>query len=173
MFEAAIPMTAEDLLTTLHGWAAGGASSPRGPRGITVISISVARSGTPSRAYVFRPRWKGRFQRSKRQSRTDGPQRQAFQWHKAVCFGDATNEVFRRLHLRPLGTNQSEDHRLVIRDVPEWCKRARPIIVVFEEKSRCTGALENRPGNWLIVALDEPTAFLVASMRRSRRKIPP
>src|SRR6266702_4008633 len=90
-------------------------------------------------------------------------ERQAFQRHKAVCFRDATNEVFRRLRLWPLGADQSEDHRLVVRDVPEGCKRARPIVVVFEEKSRCTDALENRPGNWLIVAFDEPTAFLVAT----------
>ena len=76
---------------------------------------------------------------------------------------DATNEVFRCLRLWPLGADQSEDHRLVVWDVPERCKRARPIVVVFEEKPRCTDAPENRPGNWLIVALDEPTAFLVAS----------
>src|SRR6516225_10280418 len=36
------------------------------------MSISVVLSRTPSRAYVFRRRWKGRFQRSKRQSRTAG-----------------------------------------------------------------------------------------------------
>ena len=67
--------------------------------------------------------------------------------------------------MRPLGADQSEDHRLVVRDVPEWGKRARPIVVVFEEKPGCTYALENRPGNWLIVALDEPTAFLVTTTK--------
>src|SRR5215831_9468724 len=90
-------------------------------------------------------------------------ERQAFQRHKAACFHDATNEVFRRLHLRPLGADQSEDHQLFVWDVPERCKRARPIIVVFEEKPHRTDALEKRPGNWLIVARDEPTAFLVAT----------
>src|SRR5262249_7359994 len=70
---------------------------------------------------------------------------------------------FRRLRLRPLGADQSEDHRLVVWDVPQRCKRARPIIVVFEQKPRCTDALENRPRNRLIVARDEPTAFLVAT----------
>src|SRR6516225_2172146 len=83
--------------------------------------------------------------------------------HKAVCLHDATNEVFGRFHLRPLGADQSEDHYLIIWDVPEGCKRARPIVVVFEEKPRCTDALENRSGDWLIVAFDEPTAFLVAT----------
>src|SRR5262245_24499921 len=90
-------------------------------------------------------------------------ERQAFQRHKAARLRDATNEVFRRLHLRPLGADQSEDHRLVIRDVPQRCERARPLIVVFEQKPRCTDALENRPGNRLIVARDEPTTFLVAT----------
>src|SRR5262245_3491126 len=90
-------------------------------------------------------------------------ERQAFQRHEAACFRDATNEVFRRLRLRPLGANQSKDHRLVVGDVPQRCKRARALIVVFEEKPRCTDALENRPGNWLIVARDEPTALLVAA----------
>jgi len=90
-------------------------------------------------------------------------ERQAFQRHEAACFRDATNEVFRRLRLRPLGADQSENHRLVVRDVPQRCKRARPLIVVFEEKPRCTDALENRPGNRLIVARDEPTALLVAT----------
>src|SRR5262249_15212407 len=90
-------------------------------------------------------------------------ERQAFQRHKAARLRDATDEVFRRLHLRPLGADQPEDHHLVIRDMPERCKRARPIVVVFEEKPRCTDALENRPGNRLLVALDEPTAFLVAT----------
>src|SRR5262249_16679490 len=51
-------------------------------------------------------------------------ERQAFQRHKAACLRDATNEVFRRLHLRPLGADQSEDHCLVIRDVPQRCERA-------------------------------------------------
>ena len=36
------------------------------------MSISVVLSRTPSRAYVFRRRWKGRFQQSRRQSRTAG-----------------------------------------------------------------------------------------------------
>src|SRR6266581_2101587 len=90
-------------------------------------------------------------------------ERQAFQRHKAACFHDATNEIFRRLRLPPLGADQSENHRLVVWDVPQRCKRARPLIVVFEEKPRCTDALENRPGNWLIVTRDEPTAFLVAT----------
>jgi hypothetical protein len=57
-------------VSDLH--ASAGRFSPRGSGGITVISISVALSRTPSRAYVFRPQWKGRFQRSKRQSRTEG-----------------------------------------------------------------------------------------------------
>ena len=73
------------------------------------------------------------------------------------------DEVFRRLNLWPLGADQSEDHHLVVWNVPERCKRARPIVVVFQEKPRCTDALKNRPGNWLIVSLDEPTAFLVAT----------
>src|SRR5215831_16581791 len=90
-------------------------------------------------------------------------ERQAFQRHKAACFRNATNEVFRRLRLPPLGADQSEDHRFVVRDVPQRCKRPRSLIVVFEEKPRCTDALENRPGDWLIVARDEPTAFLVAT----------
>jgi hypothetical protein len=76
---------------------------------------------------------------------------------------DATDEVFRRFHLQPFGTDQSEDHYLIIWDVSERFKRARPIVIVFEEKPGCTGALENRPGDWLIVAFDEPTAFLVAA----------
>ena len=63
-------------------------------------------------------------------------ERQAFQRHEAARFHDATNEVFRRLRLRPLGADQSENHRLVVRDVPQRRKRARPLIVVFEEKPR-------------------------------------
>src|SRR5215475_10247548 len=59
-------------------------------------------------------------------------ERQAFQRHKAARLRDATDEVFRCLDLRPLGADQSEDHHLVIRDMPERRKRARPIIVVFE-----------------------------------------
>src|SRR6059058_1618247 len=90
-------------------------------------------------------------------------ERQAFQRHEAGCLRDAADEVFRRLHLRPLGADQSEDHHLVVRDVPERCERARPIIVVFEQKPCCSDALENRPGNRLIVAFDQPTAFLVAT----------
>src|SRR5262252_7002128 len=90
-------------------------------------------------------------------------ERQAFQRHKAACFRNATNEVFQRLRLPPLGADQSENHRLVVWDVPQRCKRARPLIVVFEEKPCCTDALENRPGNRLIVARDEPTALLVAT----------
>ena len=76
--------------------------------------------------------------------------------------------MFRRLHLRLLGADQSEDHRLVVWDVPEGCKRARPIVVVFEEKPRCADALKNRSGNWLIVALDEPTPFLIATTEVDR-----
>jgi hypothetical protein len=89
-------------------------------------------------------------------------ERRAFQWHKAVCFRDATNEVFRGLHLRPLGTNQSEDHRLVIRDVPERCKRARPIIVVFEEKSTPEVREGGRSGR--IIAATNASTFLLASL---------
>src|SRR5262249_56772241 len=74
-------------------------------------------------------------------------ERQAFQRHKAACFRNATNEVFRRLRLPPLGADRSENHHLVVRDVPQRCKRARPLIVVFEEKPRGTDALENRPGD--------------------------
>src|SRR5262249_56472291 len=83
----------------------------------------------------------------------------------AVCLHDATNEVFGRFHLRALGADQSEDHCLIIGDVPERCKRAGPIVVVFEEKPRCADALENRSGDWLIVAFDKPTAFLVATTK--------
>jgi len=78
-------------------------------------------------------------------------ERQAFQRHKAICLRDATDEVFRRLHLRPLGADQSEDHHLVVGDVPERCKRAGPIAVVFEEKPRCTDAPENRSGKVKII----------------------
>src|SRR6516165_8214637 len=68
-------------------------------------------------------------------------ERQPFQRHKAVCLHDATNEVFGRFHLPPFGADQSEDHYLIIWDVPERCKRARPIVVVFEEKPRCADGL--------------------------------
>src|SRR5262245_40808495 len=90
-------------------------------------------------------------------------ERQAFQRHKAARLGDATDEVFQRLDLRPLGADQSEDHHLFVRDMSERFERARPIVVVFEEKPRCSDALENRPGDRLIIAFDEPTAFLVAT----------
>src|SRR5215831_6487050 len=53
-------------------------------------------------------------------------ERQAFQRHKAARLGDTTDEVFQRLDLRPFGADQSEHHHLVVRDMPERCKRARP-----------------------------------------------
>ena len=65
-----------------------------------VMSISVAQSRTPSRAYAFRHRWKDRFQR--RGKAALRAERQPFRGHKAVCLHDATNEIFRGLHLRPL-----------------------------------------------------------------------
>src|SRR5262249_21650590 len=36
-------------------------------------------------------------------------------------------------------------------------------VVVLEENPRCTEGRKTRPGNGLLVALDEPTAFLVAA----------
>src|SRR5262249_43349305 len=90
-------------------------------------------------------------------------ERQAFQRHKAARLGNATDEVFQRLDLRPLGADQSEHHHLVLRDVPERFERARSIVVVFKEKPRCSDALENRPGNRPVIAFDEPAAFLVAA----------
>jgi hypothetical protein len=59
-------------------------------------------------------------------------ERQPFQRHKAICLHDATNEVFGRFHLHPLGADQSEDHDLIIKTrhdgVVEFNSPAQPLI---------------------------------------------
>src|SRR5207249_393259 len=88
-------------------------------------------------------------------------QRQTLEGDDAARLSHAPFEALDGLHPPRLRRDEAEDHRLVLRDLPQRVERAGSLVVILEEETLGADAAEGRVRDRVVRAGGEPAASLV------------
>src|SRR5436309_7412378 len=88
-------------------------------------------------------------------------QRQTLEGDDAARLSQAPFEALDGLHPRRLRRDEAEDHRLVLRDLPQRVERAGALVIVLEEETLGADVAEDRARDRVVRPGREPAASLV------------